>query len=227
MERLLALKQGPHALFAGVVAPGGTRAVGCRRQGDGHGRTVTVMQANLLFDGGPFNVDGIVNPRMLVQPFCDVGPIFTRPVIMRLNSLHWAYVPTPFLGNTIHNWALKGTVFFIHAPTNTLFLQIDFNQALLTSWSPAAGAVGATATLQDSERTDPNILFTPGPELLNIMAIAGFPAGNLNFGEDFAFTLTNIHPIGGPGPFFPPLDPAGNWMIDWLADGSFSATAGF
>lgn len=186
------------------------------------------LPPNNLLDGAAFNPDGRVNLRMLIQPFCDGGPLFGRAVDLKMQSQHWAYLPVPFVaGNTAHEWALKGQIVFIDAATGGLFLQIDFSSALLTSWSPANGAMGATATLQDSERTDPNILFTPGPELINIMAIAGFPPGNLNFGEDFAFTLTNIHPIGGPGPFFPPLDPAGNWLVDWLADGSFSATAGF
>jgi hypothetical protein len=183
---------------------------------------------NFLFDGGPFNVDGRVNPRILVQPFCDVGGVFSRPVIMRINSQHWAYIQAPFVaGNWVHDWALKGQIVFIDAITGGLFLQIDFSSALLTPWSTGNTFMGTTATLQDSERTDPNIVFTPGPELLNIMAAAGFPAGNLNFCEDFAFTLTNIHKIGGTAPFFPPLDAAGNWLADWLADGSFSATAGF
>lgn len=186
------------------------------------------IPGNFLLDGAPFNPDGTVDLRMLVQPFCDFGAVVAHPVIMRLKSEHWAYMQNPFvLGNTVHDWALRGQVVFIDAVTGGLFLQIDFHGALLTSWSPTAVNMGQTATLQDSEKSDPNILFTPGPELLNIMAAAGFPANLLNFGEDFAFTLTNIRDPGGPAPVLVPLDPAtGDWLREWLADGSFSATAG-
>lgn len=182
----------------------------------------------MLFDGAPFNADGVVNLRMLVQPFCDVGPVNVRPVHMFVQSDQWAYMQAPFVfGNTVHNWALRGQVIFIDAITGALFLQIDFHGALLTSWSPSPTDMGQTATLQSSEKADPNILFTPGPELNNIMAAAGFPPNLLSVGEDFAFTLTNISLPGGPSPFLVPLDPfIGHWLTDWIADGSFSATAG-
>lgn len=180
-----------------------------------------------LLDGAPFNPDGLVNVRMLIQPFCDGGPLFVRPVNMFIDSIHWSYMQAPFVGNIKHNWALRGSVVFIDGVTGALFLQIDFETALLTSWSPFVANMGQTATLQDSEGTDPNIRFTPGPELNNIMAMAGFPPNMLHRNEDFAFTLTNIREVGGSAPFFVPLDPAtGEWLKEWLADGSFSATAG-
>lgn len=182
---------------------------------------------NALMDGGPMNADGVVNVIMQVQPFCDFGPISARRVEMFISSKHWAYMQNPFtFGNTVHNWAFEGTIVFWDPAAGAVFLQIDFFNALLTGWSPSPTDLLSTATWQSSEPTDPNILFTPGPELQNIMAAAGFPPNLLSVGEDFAFTLTNIRDTGTNWTPIP-IDPAtGDFLIDWMADGSFSATAG-
>lgn len=110
-----------------------------------------------------------------------------------------------------------------------LFLEIFFGNALLTSWSPLQFNMGPTATIQDSELVDEGIVFNPGEELIKILEESGFPVELLGVGEEFAFTLTNFRNQDQepPAPFLPPLsDGGGQWLEEWMADGSFSATAG-
>lgn len=178
-------------------------------------------------EAAAFSADGEVDGVLLVQPFCDSGSVVQRKVEVFYGSEAWNYLQQPFSwGMRIHNWSNRGYLIFWDRATNDRLLTIEFNNALLTSWSPSAQNMGKTATWQVSERVDPNMTFTAGPALVNIMAAAGFPANQLHFNEQAALTLTNLRDAGGHS-FFAPLDPVtGEWLKEWLADSSFSAVAG-
>lgn len=184
------------------------------------GPTFLATPLNLLNDASAVDPSGAVVVNLLIQPFCNVGPLSVVPVEMLFVAELGPYGPLAFLGNSSNNWGARGMVQFIDL-AGTLVLEIHFDLALLTSWSVGPNILGPTAVLQDSEFLDPNIVFLPGPVLSNIMAAAGFPPGQLGIGENFAFTLTNIQPPVGV-----PLGPIGEFNVPWVAEGSFSASAG-
>jgi hypothetical protein len=181
-----------------------------------------------VFDGSLVDPSGSVDVRLLIQPFCNSGPLFSRKVQMLYRTEIGPYQAFPFLGGFADTWNAGGLVRFIDGATGTVFLDIVFNRALMTSWSTAPNLLGPTATVQDSEDLDPNIRFIAGPELLAILGAAGYPAALLDFGEDFAFTMTNIRePGAGGGAAVVPVNPATGELLDkWVAEGSFSAAAG-
>ncbi|GAB4200172.1 MAG: hypothetical protein Tsb002_36190 [Wenzhouxiangellaceae bacterium] len=189
------------------------------------GPTFFAVPPSTLFDGGAVDASGRVELNLFIQPFCNSGgPLFVRRTYLVYESKAFAYTVTPFTA-TVLNWAHEGRFVFVDIATNTSVLEASFSNSLLTSWTDTASRLGSTLTLQDSERVDPNIFFNAGPELLNIMASAGFPPNLLHFGEDFAFTLTNIREPGG-APTGIAVSNAGEYSDKWQAEGSFSATAG-
>jgi hypothetical protein len=196
-------------------------------EGNVDGPNFFAVPPNLLQDGTPVNPDGRVQVRLLIQPFCDGGPVFSRNLYMLFEAKHYNYQQAPFTGMWDHDWALEGRLVFVDPGTGAQFFAASFNRVLMTSWSPANAIMGKTATLQVSERTDPNMQFFSSPDLDAILVGAGYNPALLHVDEQFAFTITNIRRAGGGGPFFPPLNPAnGDWLDKWEADGSFSAAAG-
>lgn len=179
-------------------------------------------------DGSPVDPSGSVVVELWVQPFCNSGPLFSRKVQVLYRTEIGPYQPFPFLGGFANTWNAEGLVRFIDLATSSVFLDIEFHRGLMTSWSTAPDLLGPTATVQDSEDLDPNIQFIAGPELLAILAAAGYPAGLLDVGEDFAFTMTNIREPGpgGAAAVVPIVVATGELLDRWVAEGSFSAAAG-
>lgn len=186
------------------------------------------VPGNLLTDGAALNPDGRVQVRLLIQPFCDGGPVFVRNLYLTVQTHHTMYMVNAFGPNWVHNWNREGSVIFTNPSTGAVFLQFDSWKLLMTSWSPFNGRMGQTATLQANDGADPMIMTTSSPELDNILLSAGFSPNLLHTGQQFAFTITNIRKVGAGGsPFNPALDPVtGDWFSQWEADGSFSAATG-
>ena len=92
---------------------------------------------------------------------------------MRYRSELTPYQPFPFNGNFSNNWGAHGLVRFVDLATNTVLLDIQYERALMTTWSQGPGVMGPTATVQGSEDLDPGLQFIPGVELVNILVGAG------------------------------------------------------
>ncbi|GAB4200175.1 MAG: hypothetical protein Tsb002_36200 [Wenzhouxiangellaceae bacterium] len=190
------------------------------------GPTFFAFPAMGLMDGGPVDRNGVVEFNLYIQPYCNnAGPVIVRRTQFFYNSDGYNYIVTPFNGNFVQNWAHKGGFAFIDTATGSPLLDVRFSNALLTSWTDRPFLLGSTLTLQDSERVDPNITFIAGEVLHEILQSADFPVELINYGEDFAFTLTNVREPGG-GPIIVDVSDAGEYFTEWIAEGSFSATAG-
>lgn len=181
---------------------------------------------NLITDGSFWNGDGLVQAELLIQPFCDAGPVIGRKVYVKFFGRHYDFQQNFFAGAFAQDWAMRGGIVFVDLDTGDALLEIYYEEALLTSWSPDNPVIGHTLTLQDSEAVDRHLKFVSSPDLDALLAAEGFPPALLDRGEQFTFTLSNVRRPGGVSPFFPNINAVGDWFDEWVADGSFSAAAG-
>lgn len=121
----------------------------------------------------------------------------------------------------LHVWKVYSEMTFIHVnPTlNSPILAIGFKEGVLTSWSPNSNTIGETMTLQNSESADSSIYMKTYPLLNGI----GVTPEHLAWSKDLAFTFTNVR-YEDPGALVP-IDEKGNFLYQWKAEGSFSASA--
>ncbi|TQV82664.1 hypothetical protein FKG94_08025 [Exilibacterium tricleocarpae] len=131
----------------------------------------------------------------------------------------------PCGANWLHFWKMKGGFTFRQPGfAGQRLLTVKFEKAVLTSISPSQFAAGRTLTLQDFDRVDANLVFTPHEGLLelpNVPPALSIKANDLNFGENFAFTFTSVKPVNR----LIPLDGGGLFFSPWTSEGSFSAGA--
>jgi hypothetical protein len=129
---------------------------------------------------------------------------------------------TLYNGYYLHTWLVRGEIHFAlnDPPDNPLILTIEFDEAVLTSYSPDTDRTGETMTLEISESVDADISFTAGEELedINIWDI------DFDISEDFAFTMTNVR-IDNDEDERPRIVGNGYFLDNWKAEGSFSASA--
>ncbi len=125
----------------------------------------------------------------------------------------------------LHVWKVYSEMKFSHVNPrlNTPILDIGFKEAVLTSWSPNEYTLGETMTLQTSQSADPSIYMQSYAFLNGI----GIPQYSLNASKDVAFTFTNVRSVNDNGneEKLVNLDERGNFKDDWIAEGSFSASA--
>lgn len=120
----------------------------------------------------------------------------------------------------VHTWDVEGEYLFVDAASGAPILAVVFGNGLLSTASGNIAALGDSASLQTSEAVDPAIsfkTFTP----LHAIGVFDF---NVRRSENFAFTLTHLRasPARGGGPAR--ID-HGQFLGDWLAEGSYSAHA--
>lgn len=111
-----------------------------------------------------------------------------------------------------HEWLVSGALMFHHHASGEMLLGVEFDNALMTSWSASEFDMGLSATLQWNALVDA----APGP--FEGMLVEGF--GDV---QDFAFTLTDIEVFGEFG-LQVPVGNDGSFRADWASEGSFSAT---
>lgn len=148
------------------------------------------------------------------------GGIVTIQSFMELEARITAYNCVAFAGQFLHMWSMEGFIRFRHidGPPPMPILRIDFDNAVLTSFSPTATDAGETLTLQVSESVDNGMLMTP----MTLLPGIGVNAGDLIIYEDLGITFTNI--TTGHGTLLIPLTAAGDFNDDWKSEGSFSAS---
>lgn len=165
-------------------------------------------------DGQHMNIDHMVMVDLLWDADEDGpgGPV-AIPAMFSFRANFNTYNMFPVAGSFVHAYTANGFADFVDPQTFERILRINFNNALFTSWSNSPGLWGETATLQDHEGTDPNIVFLTGGPL----------AGrDLSMSEDFGFTLTAMETMDGGRV---PIAPDGSILDTWMSEGSFSAHA--
>lgn len=125
----------------------------------------------------------------------------------------------------LHVWKVYSEMNFKHVnpALNSPILDIGFKEGVLTSWSPSECTLGETMTLQDSQSADLSIYMNANTLLRGI----GVPEVTLYDSKDLAFTFTNVRAVDDNGNMekLVNLDEKGNFKDDWIAEGSFSASA--
>ena len=178
--------------------------------------------ANFYYDPAtPMNIFGSRVPVDLMVDRNDnsTGGIVTIQSYMYFRGEIIQYMNIPFAGNFLHIWKLHGYMRFYHNDNPLLpVLNINFNNAVLTSYSPTNTSAGETMTLQVSESVDPNIIMSP----MNLLPGIGVTPATLAAFEDFALTFTSIKT--GAGTILIPLAGGGAFNDAWKAEGSFSAS---
>lgn len=172
---------------------------------------------NRILDAGPFSADGWVNVDMMVDPDGDgPGGSTAFATAFEFDGITTRYLLIPFNGGFIHQWLMEGQYFFEKTGTGLHVLDVHYQRALLTSWSPSPSVLGDTMTLQDSWQVDPALLFVAG-DPLNGLGI--FDADLIQ--PDYAFTFTNIRSIEtGARPL---IGAKGEFIDPWISEGSWSA----
>lgn len=138
-------------------------------------------------------------------------------------------VSLPLLTGFTHTWVIKPTVlrFDHNAPGTSLapnLLEVVSPYLILQAVSSSPSFIMDAANITIHERLAPNIVFIPGPRMQGI----GVTPPALQQNEELAFTLTNIKRLSGGISASAPImiDAAtGNFLNDFIAEGSFSASA--
>lgn len=193
--------------------------------------TITFSFASDTFHQGPTfkgegnNITSESEIELMVDLNSDTyGGLVTFLSKMRIQANMHSYQIYSVGPQYLHVWKVTGEILFTHI--NALagdlpLLTINFGEAVMTSWSSSPYELGGTMTLQDNESADPSIIMVPHPLLLGI----GVRPDLLEFSEDFAFTFTNIRLAGKTSTHPIPIEKDGYIKGNWLAEGSFSASA--
>lgn len=203
-------------------------------------KSVTFSFASDDHHAGPtFNISGgnIISAKALVDLKVDLnnhtngGQVTFQSVLVLEGQLFKHQVCTVSLPSTIgyvHTWIIKPTVLrFDHIAPGTVLLpdllEIKSDYLIFQAVSTSPQFIMDAANITIHERLSPTIAFIPGPRMIGI----GVNPPNIQYNEDVAFTLTNIKRNAGgvlvSGPI--PIDAAGNFLSDFVAEGSFSASA--
>lgn len=131
------------------------------------------------------------------------GGITTFPnATFEFDALITEYAALAFAGSVVHHWTLGGPNyrggpnFVVKDASGVDILTINFSKALMTSYSSSFATMGRSATIHGNVDTDPGLTFIAGPALT---AATGLTSADLLIDEDFALTLTAIHPSRGGG----------------------------
>lgn len=128
-------------------------------------------------------------------------------------------------GQYLHVWKVSSDMQFTHVNPrlNTPILGIGFKDAVLTSWSPNLYTLGETMTLQTSLSADPSVYM----KAYTLLEGIGVPQNTIDYSRDIAFTFTNVRAANynENEERLVNLDEEGNFKDDWIAEGSFSASA--
>ena len=190
------------------------------------GPTFTITGGNIISAKAP--VDLMVD----LNNHTNGGQVTFQALLILEGQLMKHQVCTVSLPTTIgfvHTWVIKPTVLrFDHIAPGTLLppdlLEIKSDYLIFQAVSTSPTFIMDAANITIHERLAPNILFIPGPRMVGI----GVNPTNIQYNEDVAFTLTNIKRIVPGGVFFSApiaIDAAGNFLADFVAEGSFSASA--
>lgn len=203
-------------------------------------KSVTFSFASDDHHAGPtFNITGgnTITAKALVDLKVDLnnhlngGQVTFQSVLILEGKLFKHQVCTvslPFGLAYVHTWIIIPTLLrFDHIAPGTLLtpdlleIKSDFLVFQAVSTSPSFIMDAANITIH--ERLSPNMVFIPGPRMVGI----GVNPGSIQYNEDVAFTLTNIKRAIAGGFFSAPIsiDPMGNFLSDFVAEGSFSASA--
>lgn len=193
--------------------------------------TTTFSFASDTFHQGPtFTGEGLmINSESEIELMVDLnsdtyGGLVTFLSKMRIQANMHSYQIYSVGPQYLHVWKVTGEILFNHINAVTgdqPILTIQFREAVLTSWSPSPNELGESMTLQDNENADPAIIMAAQPLLVGIGVNKEF----LNVSEDFAFTFTNIRLAGKTSTHPIPIEKDGYIKGNWLAEGSFSASA--
>jgi hypothetical protein len=177
--------------------------------------------SNQLLDGSAFDSSGATEVGLIVdvngnQP--GGGSLFNS--IFDFTGVTSSYSASAFAGGFLHSWSVSGSFTFTETGSGLEVLQIDFTNAVFTSFSASSSTLGSSATLQTSDDLDAALLFTPGAPLLGL----GVTAAALASDESFSFSLSGLQASNGSGAPLA-LSAGGHWNQSWLSEGSFSASA--
>lgn len=172
-----------------------------------------------LVEASGLSIDGIVNVDLMVDKNGDAtGGVVTLPSRFFFAGSISGYTLTPRGSGWVIQWDVNGSFAFTDATTNALLLTVNFDNALLTTFSPNINTLGQTATLQSSNDVDSGLSFTATSLFLSKVGVSAFSLSN---SEDFAFTFTNLRNIDGGGGL--PMIDHGLFLRNWASEGSFSA----
>lgn len=172
-------------------------------------------------EASAFTLDGVVNVDLMVDVNEDAAggvTVFNARLFFAGRISNYGLQARG--AGWVHSWDVDGELLFVDAVTGQPILAVVFDFGLLTTASSNIVALGDTATLQTSEGVDPGMFFTTFTPLHAI----GIKDFHVKTSEDFAFTFTNLRasPARGGGPAR--ID-HGQFLGDWLSEGSFSAHA--
>jgi len=177
------------------------------------GPTFSGIAPGVITDGRPDDTSGGVTVMFLIDRDND-GPGVAQAISSRFeyNAVVTGYQVTPFGAAFIHSFTLDGTMSIVDAATNDVIVAINFDNALMSSWSNSASSLGRSAQMQDNVDTDPGLSFS------TFGAAADLAFEQLT---DIGFSLTNVRlengnrvPVIGGQPGTP-----------WLAEASFSGSS--
>lgn len=174
-----------------------------------------------LNEASAFSFDGAVNVDLMVDANEDaVGGVTVFKARLFFAGRTSNYGLQGRGAGWVHSWDVDGEFLFVDAASGQPILAVTFDFGWLSTTSSNIVALGDTATLQTSEGVDPSITFTTFTPLHAI----GIKNVHVAASEDFAFTFTNLRasPARGGGPAR--ID-HGEFLGDWLSEGSFSAHA--
>jgi len=157
----------------------------------------------LLIEGTSFDFYGEIENDFIVdvngQP--PGGTTTFTDAIFEFDATFTEYAALAFGGHVVHHWtlggpALAGPSFVVKDASGVEILTIHFQDALMTSFSSSFTTLGGSATIHGNADTDAGLTFVAGPALT---AATGLTSADLLIDEDFALTLTAIHPSRGGG----------------------------
>lgn len=189
---------------------------------DNHdGPTFHGISGGTLADAGSLSLDGLVNVDLMVDKNGDAaGGVTVIPSFFFFSGTISNFTLGAATGGWVIQWDVAGSFVFVDAASGTILLTVNFDNALLTTYSPNVFTLGQTATLQSSDDVDPGLTMVP-TSLFTFLT--GVGATSFSNSEDFAFTFTNLRNIDGGGGL-PRID-HGTFLRNWASEGSFSAHA--
>lgn len=166
-----------------------------------------------LRDGRPFDTSASITFGLYHDPD-ENGPLpsIFQGTVFEMDATLGAYAMTPLAGMFIHSWSVAGSFRFLDQNTGALVLQVNFTNALFTSWTNTPSSMGSTASLQGNLFTDPGMTAVFGGMLAGYTAV-----------DNWAFDLTALRTVQGGGRVLLFQDGGVGLIGPWTAEGSFSA----